>query len=503
MADLAVVDPRGDWTRARILADAAALAARLAAVVGPVDPDAGPRIVLLCAPGHDFLVGLLAAWDVGAVAVPLHPAHPAVELSALAGDAGVAAVVCSPAHRDLATAVAAGHPVVEASHDHDDGDDGTGRTPPVHPPDRPALMVFTSGTTGRPKGVLHTHGSIAAQVDALLGPWGWTPDDRALLVLPLHHVHGIMAVVLCAWAAGATCEAPGRFDPHEVWERLDSGEITVLMAVPTIYTRLVAAWDAADAPTRRRWSAGAGAARLFVSGSAALPVAVLDRWREITGHTLLERYGMTELGLVLSGTLDRRVPGHVGEPLPGFSVRLVDDEGRPVADGAPGALEVRGPAVFARYWERPDATAEAFTADGWFRTGDVAVHDPEGYRLLGRASVDILKTGGEKVSAIEIEDVYRAHPAVAEGAVVGLPDDEWGQRVVMAVVAAPGSAPADLTTAALRRWGKERLAPAKVPVEVVVLDDLPRNAMGKVLKPALAERLADAPADPSAGGAPA
>jgi len=188
---------------------------------------------------------------------------------------------------------------------------------------------------------------------------------------------------------------------------------------------------------------------------------------------------MTEVGMALGNTLDARVPGHVGVPFPGVEVRLVDEAGADVPDGQPGELLLRGPQLFAGYWNRDDATADAFV-DGWFRTGDVAVRTPEGFRLLGRASVDILKTGGEKVSALEVEEVYRTHPAVADCAVVGLPDEEWGDRVAMAVVARPGSVP---EASELRAWGRQRLAPAKVPVRYLVVDELPRNAMGKVVKP--------------------
>jgi malonyl-CoA/methylmalonyl-CoA synthetase len=289
-------------------------------------------------------------------------------------------------------------------------------------------------------------------------------------------------VTLTALAVGATCEAPGGFDADHVWERLASGDVTVFMAVPTVYARLTAAWEAASEETRSRRSEGAARLRLMVSGSAALPVSTLDRWRELTGHTLLERYGMTELGMVLSNTLDRRVPGHVGEPMPSVAVRLVDDAGGEVADGQPGELLVRGPQVFAGYWERPEATAEAFV-DGWFRTGDVAVHEAGGFRLLGRSSVDIIKSGGEKVSALEIEEVYRTHPDIADIAVVGLPDDEWGQRVAAAVVARDGVA---LDGDALRAWGKGQLAAAKVPGRFTVVADLPRNTLGKVVKPEVA-----------------
>jgi malonyl-CoA/methylmalonyl-CoA synthetase len=222
----------------------------------------------------------------------------------------------------------------------------------------------------------------------------------------------------------------------------------------------------------------------MVSGSAALPVATLDRWEQITGHRLLERYGMTELGMVLTNHLDHRVPGHVGRPFPGVEVRVVDDQGHDVEPGTQGELLVRGPQIFTGYWNRPEVTAEAFV-DGWFRTGDVAVETADGFRLLGRASVDIIKTGGEKVSALEIEEVFRTHPAVADCAVVGLPDPEWGQCVGIVVV--PSGAEAVPEPAELRAWGKQRLAAAKVPTRWRVADVLPRNALGKVTKPRVTE----------------
>ena len=217
----------------------------------------------------------------------------------------------------------------------------------------------------------------------------------------------------------------------------------------------------------------------MVSGSAALPVPTLERWEEITGHRLLERYGMTEIGMGLSNPLvGERRPGHVGTPLPGVEVRLVDDDEEPVPDGTAGQIQVRGSGVFLEYWRRPEATEEAFTLGGWFRTGDRAVAEDGAYRILGRESVDILKTGGEKVSALEIEDVIRTYPSVVDCAVVGVPDEEWGERVCAAVVSAV-SVDAD----ALRAFARERLAPYKVPKEVRVVADLPRNAMGKVTKP--------------------
>ena len=468
---IAVVDPVGEWTFTTIDDDAVHLAGALAV-------EHADRVAILATAGHDLVTAVLACWHAGAVAVPLHPPNPDAELAYVVADCGATAIIASPAHRDAADRLAAtaAIPVVDVG--------ASGLLHRFSPNlDRPALMIYTSGTTGRPKGAVHTHGSLAAMVDGMLAAWAWSAADRTVLVLPLNHVHGLVNVTLTPLAVGACCEAPGSFDAVAVWERLASGEVTVFMAVPTIYARLTAAWQAADPATQARWSDGAAGLRLMVSGSAALPVSTLERWRELTGHTLLERYGMTELGMVLSNTLTSRVPGHVGEPMPGVELRVVDDTGATVPDGQPGELLVRGPQVFTGYWERPDATAESFV-DGWFRTGDVVVRDDGGYRLLGRSSVDIIKTGGEKVSALEIEEVYRTHPGIADCAVVGLEDLEWGQRVALAVVAAPG---ATLDGDGLRTWGKALLAAAKVPSRFVFVDDLPRNTLGKVVKPAVAD----------------
>jgi malonyl-CoA/methylmalonyl-CoA synthetase len=471
----AVIDPGGTWTFTEL--DAAAR--RLADTLRDGARDlADERVAVLAEAGRDFVVAVLGCWHAGAIAVPLHPPHPLPELDYVVGDAAAGAVVASSRHLPIAERLAQGGlRVIDAGATERPAHAVSDAEPPAEA--RPALMLHTSGTTGRPKGVVHTHGSIAAQVDALLEAWAWSDRDRILLVLPLNHVHGLVNVTLCALAVGACCEAPGGFDAEATWSRLASGELTLFMAVPTIYARLIAAWEAADAQTRRHWSDGARRLRLMVSGSAALPVSTLERWNEITGHVLLERYGMTELGMALSNSLTRRVPGHVGEPLPGVTVRLVDDAGNDVGDDAPGELLVRGPNVFREYWRRPDATAEAFT-DGWFRTGDVAVHEADGFRMLGRSSVDIIKTGGEKVSALEIEEIYRTHPDVVDCAVVGVEDADWGERVCIAVVPAPGSTDdAD----ALRAWGKQRLVPAKVPGRYAFVEELPRNTLGKTLKP--------------------
>jgi malonyl-CoA/methylmalonyl-CoA synthetase len=304
-------------------------------------------------------------------------------------------------------------------------------------------------------------------------------------------VHGIVNVLTCALWNGAVCEIMPVFRPVDVWRRLAKRDITVYMAVPTVYARLIDAWDAADVTERSAWSAGARACRLMVSGSAALPVRTLERWEAITGHRLLERYGMTEIGMALSNPLDgERRAGFVGAPLPGVYVRLADERGGAASPGGPGEIQVKGATVFGGYWRRPDETHGAFTADGWFRTGDLAIVEDGAYRILGRSSVDILKTGGEKISALEIEDVLRSHAGIADCAVVGVADAEWGERVCAAVVPRPGSDPGELSEVELRTFVKSRLAPYKVPKHFLLVPDLPRNAMGKVTKPAVRELFA-------------
>ena len=434
------------------------------------------RVAFLVQPGLDYVRVQWAIWRAGGIAVPLSPSQPAAEWDYIIGDSAAALVVGDAPHaRWLGPLTEArGAKFLEA---------GALDAEPVGLPGpadaRPAMILYTSGTTSRPKGVVITHGNLEAQMRTLVEAWGWTPADCALHVLPLHHVHGIVNVLGCALRAGASCEFQWPFEARRVWERWAAGGITVFMAVPTIYAKLLAAWEAADLATQARWSEAARGLRLMVSGSAALPETLFQRWREVTGQTLLERYGMTEIGMALSNPLaGERRPGHVGVPLPGVQVRLVDEGGREVAPGMPGEIEVHGPGVFRHYWERPEATRESFR-HGWFRTGDVAVNEDGSYRILGRLSVDIIKTGGEKVSALEVEEVLRQHPDIRECAVVGIPDAEWGERVAAAVELRAG---ASIELGALRQWAAPRLARAKLPTLLNVLDRLPRNAMGKVVK---------------------
>ena len=482
----AIVDATGYYTYADLDAATRRVAERL---LGEEEDLKEAHVAFLVAPGFDYAAVQRGIWRAGGVAVPLAVSHPRAELEYVIADSSAAIVVAGVGFEEtlkpLAEAAGARFATTRELVPRNVDVDLT--VLPVPLPHlgatRRAMIVYTSGTTGKPKGAVSTHATIGAQISSLVEAWGWTPTDRLLLVLPLHHVHGIVNGLGSALAVHATVEIPPSFDAVAVWNRLASGEITVFTAVPTIYHKLISAYDAAPPAQQHKWSEGARRLRLMMSGSAALPVQILHRWHAITGHVLLERYGMTEIGMALSNPLrGERRPGFVGTPLPGVEVRLVDEHGDPVPAGTPGELEVRGPNVFREYWNRPDETNAAFRS-GWFRTGDMAVLEAGSYRLLGRTSVDIIKTGGYKVSALEIEEVLRTHPAIAECAVVGIEDAEWGERVSAAVELEPGL---DLSLEDLQAWAKTKLAPYKVPRAVEMVPALPRNAMGKVLKPAVA-----------------
>ncbi len=471
----AIVDPELTTTYAQLVAAADRVAAALLGTAGIV---AGDRVAYLIAPCANHVAALWGIWKAGGIAVPLALSHPVPELEGLVGDASPICLLADAEHHARLAEVAGSRDL--PLHRVEDLLQTTVVSNVDIDADAPALMVYTSGTTGRPKGVVVTHAQITAQVRTVSDAWGWTPDDTILHALPLHHVHGLQVALGCSLYSGACCEFLWPFDASAIWERFASGDISVFMAVPTVYRRLVAAWDATP-DQQERWSAGARGLRLMVSGSAALPVDLLDRWRAVTGQRLLERYGMTEIGMALSNPLaGERRAGAVGQPLPGVEVRVVDAAGNDCAAGTSGQIMVRGPQVFRDYWCQEEATAKAFR-DGWFLTGDEAVLEDGYYRIVGRRSVDIIKSGGYKLSALEIEEVLRAHPGISEIAVVGVEDPEWGERVCAVIERVDGA----LTVDRVRAWARERLAPYKVPKQVAFLEALPRNAMGKVTKPPL------------------
>jgi malonyl-CoA/methylmalonyl-CoA synthetase len=328
-----------------------------------------------------------------------------------------------------------------------------------------------------------THANIEAQITTLVEAWGWRSEDSIPLFLPLHHVHGIVNVLSCALWSGARVDCFHSFDAQAVLERVADKAYTVFMGVPTIYVKLIQILEAADEGDRALYADGFAHMRLMVSGSAALPASVHEQWTHLTGQKLLERYGMTEIGMAISNPLNgERRPGAVGVPLPGVSVRLICEAGELIEEeGEPGEIQVRGPAVFSEYWQKPDVTQASFV-DGWFRTGDMAVLEDGYYRIMGRLSVDIIKSGGYKLSALEIESTLLTHSAIRECAVVGVPNDTWGEVVAVAIVAHNGE---QIELPALKEWATERMSAYKIPKSLLLLEDLPRNAMGKVTKRAI------------------
>lgn len=440
----------------------------------------GQRIALLIEPSAAFVEALFATLLAGAVAVPLCLQHPPPEHLHVLDSSGAAAIVASPGLLDAAAAIARGRPVhrvadlratAQAASRADASDADT------------AVILYTSGTTGRPKGALLTHGNLSA-LAALLGrAWSIAEGDLLVHALPLHHLHGFGIALMTSLLGGATTQLLPRFEPAAVWEAL--GQATLFMGVPTMHKRLFDDFDAGDAERRRRRTEQARALRLVTSGSAALPVSIGERWGALTGSYPLERFGMTEIGVGASNPLNgERRPGSVGPPLPGMQLRIVDGAGNDVQGGDSGELWIKGPTLFRGYDGDPGATASAHSPDGWFRSGDTACWLPDGYvKILGRTSVDIIKSGGYKLSALEIEELLREHPSVSEAAVVAVADETWGECAV-AVVVARGPVAED-GGAQLRAFAKTRLAPYKVPRHVLFRQELPRNPLGKVIKPEL------------------
>ncbi|WP_091382908.1 acyl-CoA synthetase [Actinokineospora alba] len=434
-------------------AELAAAAKAVAAQVG-----GARRVAVWATPTLQTCVAVVGVLLAGAAVVPINPKIGERELAHILGDSSPDLVIGGP---DGVTVD------VTARLD--------GPLPAEADPESPAFVVYTSGTTGPPKGVLLPRRAIASNLDALAQAWEWTAADTVVHALPLFHVHGLILGVLGPLRLGGAVHHIGKFDTHAIAAAL-SGSATVMFGVPTMYHRL-----AADCEADADLAAAVGRARLLVSGSAALPATDHARITKATGQEVVERYGMTEtlMNCAVRASGDRR-PGFVGPPVDGVEVRLVDS-GALVPDGEIGEIEVRGPNLFLGYLNRPDATAEALR-DGWFRTGDMAVRSPDGYvRIVGRRATDLIKSGGYKIGAGEIENALLEHPGVAEVAVTGEPDEDLGERIVAWVV--PSGEPPSAKE--LADHVAALLSPHKRPRVVHYLDALPRNEMGKVTKRAL------------------
>ncbi len=439
---------------------AGSLAARLA----------GARsVAVLASASVDTCVAYVAAVGAGVAAVPINPGSGERELDHIVRDSSpdlLLAAEGSEIPQPLASM-----PRVDVR------DDEVGELRDCAEADATALILYTSGTTGLPKGVLIPRRAVTSNLDAVAGAWEWTGNDRVVHGLPLFHVHGLVIGVLGVLRRGGTLEHVGRFSPGAIGNALDRGA-TLMFGVPTMYHRLAEA--AASDPLL---VASLGRARLLVSGSAPLPTVVHERIARLTGQRIVERYGMTETlmncAMPAGGS---RTPGYVGPAVTGVDVRLVDDDGSEIVvddDETLGELQVRGPNLFTGYLNRPDATAEAMAGD-WFKTGDIATRAANGdYRIVGRRSTDLIKSGGYRIGAGEIETTLLDHPAVAEAAVAGIDDPDLGQRIVAWVVPREG---AEADADALIEYVAAQLSSHKRPREIRFVDELPRNAMGKVVK---------------------
>ncbi len=480
--------------------------ARVPSIAFPPHAATQPRVALMAEPGLAYISGTLGTWLNRSIAVPLCLTHPDRELGYVLEDSGASAVLTTKPHLDRMRRLAKpfGAKVIELEdselykHDLDVENRATSLLSNLQPEDG-ALIIYTSGTTGSPKGAVHTHKSLNAQIQAINSAWEISSSDTILHALPLHHIHGIVNALYCPLAAGGTVTMLPKFSPTAVWNTLSNTAnnntstpmITVFMGVPTMYSFLLNAYHSASEAEQKQYKTAINNLRLTVSGSSACPTPIMHAWSELTSGKLelLERYGMTETGMILGNPLHReRKAGTVGIPFPGIDVRI---------DPATGELAVRGDQLFAGYWQKPDVTEKSFdNKDGYFLTGDTAEKEHLGgyYRLLGRTSVDIIKHGGYKISALEIESVLLGHPRIAECAVVGLPDQQYGE--IVAVIASLEKIPLDtgsdsdenkqgLSLDQLLDYAREHLAPYQLPRILHLVPQLPRNAMGKVNKKTL------------------
>jgi malonyl-CoA/methylmalonyl-CoA synthetase len=464
----------------------------------------GDRVAVQLTKRMEFLYLHFAALSIGAITLPLNPEYREGEIGYFLSDSGSSLFVTDGERfRRAAGTIREFSGLRTLLVDGADGE-GAGRLADrlaaapsrfrrSYPAggDDVAMICYTSGTTGRSKGAMITHRNLVSNMLALSEAWEWTERDVLLHVLPLFHVHGLNVATHGSLYAGATIVMHGKFEPRRTWEALEKERCTLLMAVPTIYQRLMSEWEKLERKPDLRGM------RVFISGSAPLPENLFHRFEKETGFRILERYGMTETGMIASNRLDPalRVAKSVGEPLPGVRIRVAGSGGEDVRPGEVGEVWIRGENVFRGYWGMPDKTRDSFV-EGWFRSGDLGFRDPrDGGRvyLVGRAK-ELIITGGYNVYPKEVENVLDDHAAVKESAVVGLPDEEFGEKVAAAVVLHDGRGA--IAPEVLAAHCRERLASYKCPREVAVVPELPRNAMGKVLKNRIVENFLRKPLPP-------
>ncbi|XP_034947583.1 malonate--CoA ligase ACSF3, mitochondrial [Chelonus insularis] len=529
----ALRDLQGDYTYRGLFLSSRQFAVELSTLLGGLHQE---RIAFLMPNDARYVIVQWACWMSGQIAVPLNVSSPSTVLEYYLKDSGARVVItttenspilepiCSKSKirlivLDDALRILAMKPDGKTANnknlknDYDDLEDfGELLLKDEFYNNSDAMFVYTSGTTGPPKGVVMTHRNLQSQMNALITAWKWSEKDVILHTLPLNHIHGIVNVLMCPLYVGARCVMLPKFETSSVWSQLlavnvpNTERINMYMAVPTIYMKLIQEYEQlfSKNPKIREYvhTVCSTKIRLMVSGSAPLPKPIFDKWEEITGHRLLERYGMTETGMVLSNPLEgQRIPGTVGTPLPGVQVRITNPKSpdntpevlvqgdyqgsKIISKSKPpinGELQVKGESVFREYWNRPEATNKVFTRDKWFKTGDTIKYENGVYSILGRSSVDIIKSGGYKVSALQVETVILGHPDIIDCAVVGLPDITWGQKVAAVAVTREGK---EIVLSQLRDFAKQSLPSYAVPTVLKIVDKIPKNSLGKVNKPNL------------------
>ncbi|CAH2097562.1 unnamed protein product [Euphydryas editha] len=548
---VALQDEIGTYTYARLYEAATALSKDIAAqLLG----DSQRTISYMCTNSASHVVVQWAIWMTGNIAVPLTPLHPADMLKYFITDSGSSLVICSEEFQKILNPVTKelSKPLLVVTTVTDQGNevkDNTDSLTDVGHSNKwyggtEAMLIYTSGTTSKPKGVVWTHNMLTTQIAALHTAWHYSAQDVVLHTLPLHHIHGQLNSLNASLAAGARIRMLPSFVSHNVWAHLlgkgdnDEAKVSVFHGVPAMYAKLVADYEKMFTDTKTAdyvRSTLSSRMRLMCAGSAPLPETLFKKWEEISGIRLLERYGMSEVGMALSNPYrpaEARTVGCVGRPLPDTAARIADTPGlkplltveadaasleisfdklgltttknledenqwrtkvtehEPSDDGSyQGELLLKGPAVFTRYWNRaPNPDSPDFTSDGWFRTGDMASFSDGKFKIMGRTSVDIIKTGGYKVSALQVESAILEHPSIQDAAVLGIEDDRYGEIVATVIVLKEN---AKLTLKELKDVAGKKLAPYQLPKTMLIVDEMPRNAMGKLDKKVIQQKFGD------------
>jgi len=436
------------------------------------------RVGLFINPSFDYVAALWGIWRAGGVSVPLNLSATNRELTYYTREASINLILTDPDNKKRLAKFANKEKIDLKTPK--ELIQKTKKNLPKIKLERRAMILFTSGTTNKPKGVVSTHQNIESQVSCLVKAWKWCKDDFIPVFLPLHHIHGIINSLLCPLSVGGKVDIIGAFQTEEVSKAIIKNNYSVFTAVPTIYFSLIEKLETMKGKDLIIFKEKLSKMRLMMSGSAALASEIHKKWSKLTGQILLERYGMTEIGMAIANPLiGKRKPGFVGLPLPKVKIKLIDENQSFIKkDKVPGEIICKGPQVFFEYWNKPQLTRNSFKG-GWFKTGDIAQLEKGYYKILGRKSIDVINSGGIKVSALEIEDLLLKHPYIKECSVVGIPDKKWGEMVVAILVTKKNKT---LNLKELKNWSKRKISPYKIPKKMKILKSLPKNSLGKVIK---------------------